>query len=99
MRTTASATRHHGSLLHEPGEARDRVGIRARQHSVAEVEDVARPPGGSCEDVARLRLDAFPRPEQRRRVEVALYAAPIADERPPVVERDAPIEADHVTAG
>ena len=37
-------------------------------------------------------------PEEHRRVEVALHAAVLADERPADVERHAPVEPDHVAA-
>ena len=57
-----------------------------------------RPPA-RVEDVARRRLDPLPRPEQHGRVEVALHAAVVADLRPAAVERDPPVEADHVAAG
>ena len=38
-------------------------------------------------------------PEQHGRVEVSLDGAVIAGELPALVERDAPVEADHVAAG
>ena len=57
-----------------------------------------RPPA-RVEHVARGRLDALPRAEEHRRVEVALHAALVADRVPAAVERDAPVEADHVAAG
>ena len=43
-------------------------------------------------------LDALPRPEQDGRVEVALHAAVVPDRLPALVERDPPVEADHVAA-
>ena len=46
----------------------------------------------------RRLLDALPRAEQHGRVEVALDAAIEADRRPAAVERDAPVEPDHVAA-
>ena len=66
---------------------------------MAEIEDVAGAAGGAGEHVARAGLDALPRAEQRRRIEVALHAAVVADDGPAVVERDPPVEADHVAAG
>ena len=66
--------------------------------AVAEVEDVAGPPAGTREDVERLGLDDLPRREQHGRVEVALHR-PAGHPRPAGVERDPPVEADHVAAG
>ena len=44
------------------------------------------PAAGAGEHVTRRRLDALPRPEQHRRVEIPLDAVPGADDRPAVVE-------------
>ena len=64
---------------------------------MAEIEDVARPPGRPPQDVARLALDDLPGGEQRRRLEIALDG-PIGDDGPALVEREPPVEADHVAA-
>ena len=45
------------------------------------------------------RLDALPRAEQRGGVEIPLHAAVAATSCPALVERDPPVEADHVAAG
>ena len=70
-----------------------RVGLR--QDPVAEVEDVAVAPARALEHVERRGLEPVPRREQRGGIEVALHA-PLADELPALVERDAPVEPDHV---
>ena len=73
------------------------VRVRLREHAVAEVEDVARAPVRARQDVERLALDDVPGGRERRRIEVALHGA-VPDEAPSLVEREAPVEADHVAA-
>ena len=58
------------------------------------------PAGGAGEDVERGGARCAPTgPRSDRGVEVALDGAVLADERPALVEREAPVEADHVAAG
>ena len=95
---TIAALRSRRMLAHERGEPRQRVGVDRREDAVAEVEDVARTAGGAVEDVERLRLDDLPWSEQHGRIEVALHGA-VGHLRPAGVERDAPVEPDHVAAG
>ena len=64
---------------------------------MTEVEDVPVAPARALEHVERRRLETVPRREQRGRIEVALHAS-LADELPAFVERDAPVEPDHVAA-
>ena len=59
---------------------------------------MARAAGRAGEHVERRRLDPLPRPEQDGAVEVALHAAVVADLLPAPVERDPPVEPDHVAA-
>src|SRR5690242_4976080 len=70
-----------------------------RWHSVPKVEYMTRPPSGTLENSARFGLDSLPRSEQDRRIEVALHAALVADLVPAAIERNAPVEADHIAAG
>jgi hypothetical protein len=81
--------------LHEVRLARDGVRVGLRKDPVPEVEDVAVAPPRALQDVERGRLEAVPGCEQRRRIEVALDAT-IPDELPTLVERNAPVEPDHV---
>src|SRR5215469_13792927 len=85
-------------LADERGQPGEDVRVGAGEHTVPEVEDVARASTGAAEDVSGRPLDALPRAEQHRRVEVALDA-PVSDLRPTGVERHAPVEPDHVAAG
>src|SRR6476661_2680043 len=97
MRTTASLDmRTHGPLLHERGELGEHAGIRLREHAVAEIEDVPAAVARALEHVERGSFDALPRAEEHRRVEVALHRG---RELPAELERDAPVESDHVAAG
>src|SRR5206468_7131243 len=54
--------RHSGMFVHEVGEPAQRVRLGLRQHPVAEVEHVTRPPIDPGQDVERLALDDLPRP-------------------------------------
>ena len=56
-------------------------------------------PSARGQHVAGGRLDVLPRPEQRGGIEVSLHAAVVPDLLPAAVERDAPVEADHVPSG
>ena len=87
-----------GLLVHERAQPAEHVGIGVGHDAVAEVEDVARPAGRAREHVERRRLDPLPRPEEDGAVEVALHAAVVADLLPAPVERDPPVEPDHVAA-
>src|SRR5262245_16196668 len=53
----------------------------------------------ALEHVVGRSKDPIERPEQERRVQIALDAASRSDARPGVVEVDAPVGADHVAAG
>src|ERR1044072_4814296 len=70
--------------------------VRFRQNPVSEIEDVAGPPAGLLQDVLYESRALGGRGEERRRVEVALDRLR-SDASPPAVERDAPVDADHVT--
>src|SRR5215208_7490351 len=84
------------SLVHELDEPAQDGWIGVRKDAVTEVEDVARAPARPLENVKRPRLGAFPRPEQQRGIEVTLHSPAFADVGPALVERDPPVEADHV---
>ena len=87
-------------LVDELDEALEIGRIRVRQDAVAEVEDVAGPsagaPRGSSIDADSTRSNG---PSSERGIEVPLHAALAADPLPALVERDAPVEADHVASG
>ena len=67
------------------------------EHAVPEVEDVPGAAAGPIEHVERLGLDDLPRREEDGGVEVPLHGA-VRDLRPALVERDPPVEPDHVAA-
>src|SRR2546422_6602809 len=74
--------------------------IRLGEHAVAEIEDVARTSTGAGEDVMDLTGALRGGREQCRRVEIALdRAIPAPDAGPGSVQRNAPVDADHVAAG
>src|SRR6202165_6372616 len=69
-----------------------------RQHSVPEVEDVTRPPGGATEHLARTVADQVGRPKQHSRIQVALDAAIVPDSVPAGVQWYPPVEGHDVWA-
>src|SRR6266849_10015878 len=70
----------------------------ARQHAVAEIEDVTPAPGRPPEHLARPLDHELARAEQHRRVQVALHPAVVADTPPARIEVDAPVERDDIGA-
>src|SRR5256886_3011373 len=73
---------------------------RLREHAMPEIEDVPGAPAGAGEHVAHLPLELRPRRQKRYRIEVALNGAGSRgpDALPRDVERNAPVDADHITA-
>src|SRR6266851_2141563 len=63
-----------------------------RQHSMPEVEDVARPSGGTPEHVAGALTHELRWAQQHRGVQVALDAAVVADPLPRRIQRHAPVD-------
>src|SRR5436305_5468963 len=80
----------------------ERNGIRRRRlgnNAVAEIENVAGAAGGLVEDFLRAAADIGFVGEENERVEVALNGFSLADDFPGVVETDAPVDPDDLTAG
>src|SRR5882672_7306634 len=86
------------AVMHQIDDGTDRRDVRLRQHPMAEVEDVTRPAGGAPQDVTHLAVALRGGSEERRRLEIALNRA-LTDTDPRRVERDPPVDADHVTTG
>jgi carboxymethylenebutenolidase len=63
---------------------------------VAKIEDVARASGSAAEDVFRARLQFLPIGEEQNGIEIALHRALMTEASPAIVERDTPVEPDHV---
>src|ERR1700704_7053176 len=70
-----------------------------RQHSVAEVEDVARPSAGSAKNLAGALAHELGWAQQHGRIEVALNAAVLTETLPADIERHPPVEGDDIWAG
>jgi len=62
---------------------------------VAEIEDVTGSSGGATKNIFSARLQFLPVGEEQNGIEIALNATAVAESAPAVVERDAPIEANH----
>jgi hypothetical protein len=80
-------------------EARERLDVldgSGREDAVAEVEDVPGAPARSLQDVVGGAQQAMARPEEQRRIEVALHRPVRADLLPGDVERQPPVDADDV---
>ena len=86
-------------LVDQLDDPREHVGIGLGQHAVAEVEDVPGVAAVAPQHVADLVGDDRPRRAEHRRVEVALQRRGRPDPAPGLVERDPPVDADHVGAG
>src|SRR2546430_4172835 len=83
--------------MHEIYDSPHRSDVGLRQHAMAEIEDVARAPAGSCKDVADLTGTLRSGGEQRGGLEIALDRA-ISDASPGGIQRDPPVDADDVAA-
>src|SRR5450759_5661131 len=79
-------------LVHRLDEDLQMLQWRRRQDPVPEIEDVARPAAGTAENVAGALAHKLRRPEEHRRIEVALDAAVVADPIPARVERHPPVQ-------
>src|SRR3954469_14607184 len=62
----------------------------AWKHTVTEIEDVSGPPGGAPQDLFGCGKNPLARPEQQRRIHVALDAPVVADDGPRFVDVLAP---------
>src|SRR2546428_5599129 len=82
--------------IHDSPQGRE---VRLGEHAVPEIEDVARTSAGAGEDVTDLTRALRGGREQCRGVEIALdRAITPPDARPGGVQRNAPVDADHVAA-
>src|SRR5689334_4479184 len=95
--STATWSGEGSAAMYEIHDRPDSRYIGLGKHTVAEVEDVAGPAGGAFEDGRYLTVALGGRSEQRDRLEIPLNRA-IPDPRPCRVERNAPVDADHVAA-
>ena len=71
---------------------------RGRQDAVPQVEDVPRASARAFEHIVGAGENAFERPEQPGRIEVALNGPVVPDPIPRVVQRDAPVSANDAAA-
>src|SRR4051812_13846786 len=69
---------------------------RRWQNAMAEVKNVSRAAADAVEDVFGAVEHPARRPEQQRRIQIALHGAIEADVFPRLVDRHAPIDADHI---
>ena len=83
--------------MHMPRERLHVLDGRHRQDAVSEIEDVSGAPGGAREDVIRRGDRAVDRSEEERRIEVALDRPIGSDFLPCLIERRAPVDADHLS--
>src|SRR5262245_34698941 len=93
-----SRTATGSAAMHEIDDGADGRHIRFGQNAVAEIEDVTRPAARPRQDVTDLTRALRGGREQPRRIEVSLDRA-VADARPRGIERDPPIDADHIATG
>src|SRR5258706_608261 len=92
-----TSTASWSAAMHEIHDRPDRRYVGLGKHTVAEVEDVPGPAGSTFEDARDLTVTLGGRSEQRGRLQIPLDRA-IPDPPPCRVERNAPVDADHVAA-
>ena len=69
------------------------------EDAVPEVEDVSGPASSRVQDRRHAFFNLLRRPKQRRRIQVPLDPHLVAEPFPGLVEVDAPIDPDNITAG
>ena len=84
--------------MHVPRELLHALERRLRQHAVAEIEDVAGPPARASQDVVRGGEQAIAGPSSSVGSRLPCTARSCADDLPRFVERQPPVDADHVAA-
>src|SRR5476649_1619227 len=85
-RSAMHVLREHLHVLHR----------RRRQDPVPEIEDVSRTTGRAREHVFRLVEHPPRRAQEQGRIQVALHGAIETDLFPRLVNRNAPVDANHV---
>jgi hypothetical protein len=83
--------------MHQVHHGADRLHIGLGQHAVAEIEDVAGLAAGAFQNLPHLPVALGWGREQHRGLEIPLDRARRADAAPRVIERNAPVHADHVS--
>ena len=68
------------------------------QDAMTHVEDVAGATFGPTQDIMDTFFHFGDGSKQGNRVEITLYGSVVADSTPALIERDTPIQADHVAA-
>src|SRR5213593_1276348 len=96
-----SSTAMRSAAMHPLDNRLQGLHRRLGEHTVPEVENVPRSPGGAGEHVPRLTLELRSRRQERRRIEVTLdgFGGRGSDALPRDIERHAPVDPDHVAAG
>ena len=84
--------------MHQLGQPGEHIGVRLRQHAVAEVEDVTLGRAPAIQHLTRPALDDLPRRQQDDRIEVALQRLPWLDTADCLVQRYPPVHPDDIGA-
>src|SRR5205823_12937848 len=95
-----SSTATRSAAMHPLHDRLQRLHRRLGEDAVSQVEDVPGASAGAGEHVPHLPLELRPRRQERYRIEVALNGTRGRgpDPLPRNVERDAPVDADHIAA-
>ena len=70
---------------------------RVLQDAVSDVEDVAGATSSAAQDIVDAFFHFRDGSEQRNRIQIPLHGSIVTDGLPAVIERDSPIQADHVS--
>ena len=76
----------------------DMLDRRIGKNPVPQVKDVSRPAFGSPENIFHSPFDFRNGTEQHDRIEVSLHCAIVTYQCPGFIERDSPINPDHIAA-
>src|SRR5690349_4072989 len=85
--------------MHPPGQFLNVFEWCVRQDAVAEIENVARASGSATQHVVGGSEEAIRGSEERGRIEISLDGSVVSNRCPCFIERQPPVDADHIATG
>src|SRR5690349_19393990 len=85
--------------MHHIDNSPDVLHGRVLQDAMAQIEDVTGTSGRAAEDILDAFLDFSLWRKEQCRIEIALHGDIMPEEPPAIIQGDAPVESDHVSAG
>src|SRR5918993_4247035 len=99
MSTPPSLHNDLAELMHHIDNGFDVLHRCVLQDAMTQIEDMTGASLGAAHNILHAFFDLRPRRKEQSRVEIALDGDIMPEEFPAIVQRDAPIEPDHVSAG